>query len=68
MKRSTRRLKLKFIIMDHYYVNRNAQETDKHEVHTESCWYLPEPENRIDLGNFSNCKEALEEAKGVIRM
>ena len=51
--------------MDHYYVNRHAQETDEHEVqvHTGSCRYLPEPENCIYLGYFSNCKEALEEAK-----
>ncbi|NLI37124.1 MAG: hypothetical protein GX416_11520 [Bacteroidales bacterium] len=49
--------------MDHYYVNRHDQETGEHEVHTGSCRYLPEPENRIYLGYFSNCKEALEEAK-----
>lgn len=49
--------------MDYYYVNKNAQLTGEHEVHTGSCKYLPVEENRIYLGYFSSCKEALEEAR-----
>jgi hypothetical protein len=46
-----------------YYVNKNAQSTGEHEVHEDGCSYLPEPENRQYLGVFSNCKDAVREAK-----
>jgi hypothetical protein len=46
-----------------YYVNKNAQPTGEHEVHNSSCSYLPDVDNRIYLGNFSNCKDAVREAK-----
>lgn len=46
-----------------YYVNKNAQPTGEHEVHNSSCSYLPDVDNRIYLGNFSNCKDAVHEAK-----
>jgi hypothetical protein len=36
-----------------YYVNKNAQSNGDHEVHKESCSYLPNLENRIYLGVFS---------------
>ena len=49
--------------MERYYVNKHAQATGEHEVHTGSCSYLPEEDNRIYLGSFSNCKEALEDAR-----
>ncbi len=46
-----------------YYVNKNAQSNGDHEVHTEDCRYLPNSENRKFLGEFSNCKDAVTEAK-----
>lgn len=46
-----------------YYVNKKAQSNGDHEVHTEDCKYLPIPENRKYLGEYSNCKDAVAEAK-----
>ena len=53
----------KLVIMDHYYVNKNAQPTGEHEVHMGSCSYLPDADNRIYLGFFLNCSDAIREAK-----
>ena len=49
--------------MDRYCVNKNAQEGGEHEVHKDSCSYLPDPENQEDLGYFSSCHGAVQEAK-----
>lgn len=49
--------------MANYYVNKNAQSNGDHEVHKSECSFLPEVENRIYLGSFNNCKEAVKEAK-----
>lgn len=49
--------------MPNYYVNINAQSNGDHEVHTEGCSYLPDLQNRIYLGYFSNCYDAVREAK-----
>lgn len=49
--------------MEHYYVNKNAQPTGEHEVHTDKCIKLPEIYNRIDLGYFISCEDAKKEAK-----
>jgi hypothetical protein len=49
--------------MDYYYVNKNAQSTGEHEVHKSSCNYLPDPNNRIGLGYFSNCADAVKKAR-----
>ena len=46
-----------------YYVNKNAQSNGDHEVHKSGCTYLPSTENRLYLGNFSNCHDAVREAK-----
>lgn len=46
-----------------YLVNKNAQSNGDHEVHKETCSYLPNPENQKYLGNFSNCHDAVREAK-----
>ena len=51
--------------MASYYVNKNAQPTGEHEVHQEGCSYLPDVNNRQYLGYFSNCKDAIREAKKV---
>lgn len=49
--------------MPTYYVNKNAQANGDHEVHTSTCSYLPDSNNRSYLGIFTTCKEALTEAK-----
>lgn len=49
--------------MKNYYVNKNAQSNGDHEVHKEGCSHLPKPENRIFLGAFNNCTDAVREAK-----
>ncbi len=46
-----------------YYVNKNAQDTGEHEVHASGCSYMPNPENKIYLGSFDNCHEAVKKAK-----
>lgn len=49
--------------MSSYYVNKTAQPTGEHEVHKEGCTYLPSINNRIYLGDFISCKNAVEAAK-----
>lgn len=49
--------------MNYYYVNKKAQTNGDHEVHILDCKYLPNTENRMYLGYFSNCKEAVNESK-----
>lgn len=49
--------------MAKYYVNKNAQSNGDHEVHNEDCAWLPNKENREYLGEFDNCKDAVEKAK-----
>ena len=49
--------------MARYYVNKNQQSNGDHEVHTYSCNYLPAQENRIYLGDFTNCWAAVMEAR-----
>jgi hypothetical protein len=49
--------------MENYYVNKNEQDNGEHEVHRHSCSYLPEPENRVELGKFSNCQDAVKKAR-----
>lgn len=48
-----------------YYVNNKAQSNGDHEVHTEYCRYLPNSDNRKYLGEFSNCSDAVKEAKKI---
>jgi len=49
--------------MADYYVNKNAQANGDHEVHISTCDRLPDRENRLYLGNFTNCHAAVREAK-----
>jgi len=49
--------------MARYYVNKNAQDNGDHEVHKSDCGWLPNEENRLYLGTFSNCANAVREAK-----
>lgn len=46
-----------------YYSNKNAQSNGDHEVHNEYCSKLPLASNRKDLGDFSNCQDAVKKAK-----
>lgn len=49
--------------MARYYVNKNAQNSGDHEVHRSDCEWLPKEEHRLYLGDFSNCRDAVREAK-----
>ena len=49
--------------MPNYLVNKNAQSTGEHEVHTTTCSQRPKPENQKKLGYFSDCHGAVREAK-----
>ncbi len=49
--------------MTNYYVNKIKQDNGDHEVHKSGCKWLPNPENRIYLGSFTHCADAVEEAK-----
>ncbi|OGQ89406.1 MAG: hypothetical protein A2464_06365 [Deltaproteobacteria bacterium RIFOXYC2_FULL_48_10] len=46
-----------------YYVNKNQQQNGDHEVHKTGCTYLPNPENRIFLGDYDSCYPAVQKAK-----
>ena len=47
--------------MKTYYVNNKAQSNGDHEVHTSDCIYIPS--DKKYLGQFSNCNDAVKEAK-----
>lgn len=49
--------------MEKYFVNKVAQANGDHEVHKSTCSYLPLENNRLYLGMFSNCHDAVKEAK-----
>lgn len=49
--------------MASYYMNLNSQNNGDHEVHVSSCNHLPEMKNRLYLGEFYTCQDALREAK-----
>jgi len=49
--------------MFRYYVNKNAQSNGDHEVHKFGCSRMPMEQNRLYLGLFSNCRDAVREAK-----
>ncbi|WP_114752158.1 hypothetical protein [Pleomorphovibrio marinus] len=54
-------------MFEKYYVNTKAQSNGDHEVHSESCEYLPEDDNRGFLGRFSRCQDALQKAKEAFK-
>ena len=51
--------------MNHYYLNRDTMgnPNHNHEVHKSTCRYLPSALNRVYLGYFSSCAEAMKVAK-----
>jgi hypothetical protein len=46
-----------------YYLNKLAQPNGDHEVHQATCLFIPNKENRIDLGEFNSCIEAIVKAQ-----
>ena len=53
--------------MSNYILNKNRQGADRgsnFELHNENvCTHLPNPENRLPVGEFSNCSDAMIAAK-----
>jgi hypothetical protein len=49
--------------MAYYYLNQNEQSNGDHEVHERECYRLPAEENRIYLGWFTSCVDAVKAAK-----
>ena len=49
--------------MSFYYVNKNSQPNGDHEVHKTGCNFFPHKDNAGYLGKFSNCHDAVSEAK-----
>lgn len=49
--------------MASYYVNRNSQSNGDHEVHVFGCSVMPQPENRIYVGEHYTCVTAVVAAK-----
>jgi len=48
--------------MYYYFVDKTARENGDHEVHRGGCRECPDDRNRIYIGFFSNCEEALAKA------
>lgn len=46
-----------------YCLNKKAQMSGEHEIHTSDCLYVPSAENRIILGYFANSEDAMREAR-----
>ncbi len=46
-----------------YYVNKQAQPNGDHEVHEQTCSWLPSAANRLYLGEYPSCFAAVSEAK-----
>lgn len=50
--------------MFRYYVEKNACENGDHAVHREGCaWLPPEEGERVYLGEYEDCFEAVRAAK-----
>ncbi|HLT74771.1 MAG TPA: hypothetical protein VKZ68_06785 [Ohtaekwangia sp.] len=47
--------------MAYYFVNKDAQKNGDHEVHKDNCEWMPV--NRLFLGNYFDCEDAIREAK-----
>lgn len=46
-----------------YYVSKIRQANGDHEIHTSTCTFFPDASNRIYLGDFTSCQEAVRAAK-----
>ena len=49
--------------MAKYYVNKKKDSKGDHEVHKQGCRWMPKEENRIYLGDFTSCEQAVSTAK-----
>jgi len=46
-----------------FYANKQKEKNGEHEIHTGTCLFLPQNENRIDLGEYNSCIKAIDKAK-----
>lgn len=46
-----------------YYVDKIAQDNGDYEVHKSGCEFMPEDKNRLYLGVFFHCSDAIQKAK-----
>lgn len=51
--------------MPNYICNKNADDKGRHEIHESTCSHLPLPQNRITVGSFINCRQAIEHMERV---
>ena len=51
--------------MARYYMNKNSQTNGDHEVHKEGCNRMPLIQNRLFIGNFLSCRQAVAAAKRI---
>lgn len=49
--------------MSIFYVNKNTDEHNNHEVHRDDCVFLPEPQNKEYLGYFNSSFDAVTAAQ-----
>ncbi len=49
--------------MKKYYLDRTSRINGSNAVHSEDCPFLPGKEQRIALGMFKTCKDALKTAR-----
>jgi hypothetical protein len=50
-------------MLNYYYVNLQPKSNGVHEVHKGGCNHLPYYKNRVFLGLFTNCEDAVLKAK-----
>lgn len=52
-------------MFNYYYVNRDVTNNPNynHEVHKSTCPFMPSVQNRIYLGYFASCSDAIKAAK-----
>ncbi|MDX1489994.1 MAG: hypothetical protein R3332_01800 [Pseudohongiellaceae bacterium] len=51
--------------MPQYCADRNKSSKGSHEVHVDSCSYLPQAKDRLELGSHANCQSAVTAARRV---
>ncbi|MCB1671923.1 MAG: hypothetical protein R3F41_17470 [Gammaproteobacteria bacterium] len=51
--------------MSSYFVGHNALFNGDHAVHAENCQHLPAEQYRTYLGEFTNCRPAVQQAMTV---
>ena len=51
--------------MTFYYFNSNTDDKGNHEVHTDTCAFLPSVSNRVLIGYYGSCEEAIKQAQSL---